>query len=180
MRFASQYVFCSFFSAARRTNGESAAAVIGLFARTPTPRSGAAELAPLKQSSPFSLLGCRPLCPINAVCFAICFLLLIKGRLLQCSEACFCPFFFAARRTNQEAPSSFPDKCGFASQYVFCSFFSTARRTNGESAAAVIGLFARSPTRRLFCFAAKYLLFVIFAPIYSAYCKKMAYNFCFL
>ena len=113
-------------------------------------RSGAAELAPLKQSSPFSLLGCRPRCPINAVCFAICFLLLIKGRLLQCSEAC------------------------------FCSFFSTARRTNGESAAAVIGLFARTPPRRLFCFAAKYLLFVIFAPIYSAYCKKMAYNFCFL
>ena len=128
----------------------SAAAVIGLFARTPTPRSGAAELALLKQSSPFSLLGCRPRCPINAVCFAICFLLLIKGRLLQCSEAC------------------------------FCSFFSTARRTNGESAAAVIGLFARTPPRRLFCFAAKYLLFVIFAPIYSAYCKKMAYNFCFL
>ena len=150
MRFCFAICFCSFFSAARRTNGESAAAVIGLFARTPTPRSGAAELAPLKQSSPFSLLGCRPHFPINAVCFAICFLLLIKGRLLQCSEAC------------------------------FCSFFSTARRTNGESAAAVIGLFARTPPRRLFCFAAKYLLFVIFAPIYSAYCKKMAYNFCFL
>ena len=82
----------------------SAAAVIGLFARTPTPRSGAAELAPLKQSSPFSLLGCRPCCPINAVCFAIWFLLLIKGRLLQCSEARFCPFFSTARRTNQEAP----------------------------------------------------------------------------
>ena len=128
----------------------SAAAVTGLIARAATPRSGAAELALLKQSSPFSLLGCRPRCPINAVCFAICFLLLIKGRLLQCSEACFCPFFFAARRTN------------------------------GESAAAVIGLFARTPPRRLFCFAAKYLLFVIFAPIYSAYCKKMAYNFCFL
>ena len=55
--------FCSFFSAARRTNGGSAAAVIGLIARAATPHSGAAELALLKQSSPSSLIRLPPLLP---------------------------------------------------------------------------------------------------------------------
>jgi len=72
-----------------------------------------------------------------------------------------------------------PDKCGLL-RNMFLFILLCSEKNEPRSAAAVIGLFARSPTRRLFCFAAKYLLFVIFAPIYSAYCKKMAYNFCFL
>ena len=46
---------CSFFSTARRTNQEAPPLLSGFFARRLSPPSGAAELAVLKQSSPFFL-----------------------------------------------------------------------------------------------------------------------------
>ena len=46
---------CSFFSAARRTNQEAPPLLSGLFARSLLPPSGAAELASLRQSSPYIL-----------------------------------------------------------------------------------------------------------------------------
>ena len=46
---------CSFFSTARRTNQEAPPLLSGFFARSLSPPSGAAELAVLKQSSPFFL-----------------------------------------------------------------------------------------------------------------------------
>ena len=151
MRFCFAICFCSFFSAARRTNGESAAAVIGLFARTPTPRSGAAELAPLKQSSPFSLLGCRPRCPINAVLLRNMFLFILlnseknergkrrRGYRAFRSDAD-ASFGGCGTRSAQTVlaffpprlSSSLPDKSGLLRDMVFCSFFLTVRRMNGE------------------------------------------------
>ena len=115
------HFFCSFFSAARRTDGGSAAAVTGLIARAATPHSGAAELALLKQSSPSSLIRLPPLLPDSAVLLfsIVCFNCLMRGLLL-------CRAFF-------------------------CSFFSAARRTNGGSAAAVTGLIARGRFRGAGC-----------------------------
>ena len=49
------YVICSFFSAARRTNQEAPPQLSGFWLVATVAVGGAAELAPLKQSSPFSL-----------------------------------------------------------------------------------------------------------------------------
>ena len=49
------FSICSFFSAARRTNQEAPPLLSGLLARSLLPSSGAAELASLRQSSPYFL-----------------------------------------------------------------------------------------------------------------------------
>ena len=63
---------CSFFSAARRTNQEVPPLLSGILARSLSPPSGAAELAVLKQSSPFflgRLASSRP--DKGGVCFVL-------------------------------------------------------------------------------------------------------------
>ncbi len=63
---------CSFFSAARRTNQEVPPLLSGILARSLSPPSGAAELAVLKQSSPFflgRLVSSRP--DKGGVCFVL-------------------------------------------------------------------------------------------------------------
>ena len=63
---------CSFFSTARRTNQEVPPLLSGFVARRLSPPSGAAELAALKQSSPFflgRLVSSRP--DKGGVCFAL-------------------------------------------------------------------------------------------------------------
>ena len=63
---------CSFFSTARRTNQEVPPLLSGFLARSLSPPSGAAELAVLKQSSPFflgRLVSSRP--DKGGVCFVL-------------------------------------------------------------------------------------------------------------
>ena len=63
---------CSFFSTARRTNQEAPPLLSGILARSLSPPSGAAELAVLKQASPFflgRLVSSRP--DKGGVCFVL-------------------------------------------------------------------------------------------------------------
>ena len=70
------YVICSFFSAARRTNQEAPPQLSGFWLCRSRSPSGSAELAPLKQSSPFPLrLTLRLRRPIKAEIGDPCFCL---------------------------------------------------------------------------------------------------------
>ena len=97
--------FCSFFSSARRTNQEEPPPGIGLFRSDADASRGAAELAALTQSSPFSALGCRPPGPIRAV---------FLFSLFAC--LCFFPFFlllpFRLKGEGTVIPCLAGNRCG--------------------------------------------------------------------